>query len=1055
VSPPPDFDQNGRSSLDAWHTTLGDDPVWAGPDFDHDTHRGWSEILVPHNHENYHGYALESHGNLHGTAWYRCCFYRAENDDSRHYVFFEGVGSYATVYCNGIKVGSHAGGRTTFTVDISPALCAGRNVIALRAHHPEKIDDLPFVCGGCWGSPNTEGSQPFGLFRPAWLERTGPVRVTPFGVHILTPELSRKSARIQISTELHNPGTVTREIVLHQTVIDPDGKVWQEHEQFEELKPGELREVCQEFPLMHAPRLWEPDDPCLYRVISRVTVAGEVSHQVETTFGLRWLDWPVIQDPEADHNVRSPDRRGRMICNGRVEREAGNNGLTRILEHDGRALVGLAPMGAVIMLDAERSVDDEMGLAIHLDFIGEEAAEAVVFCEIQNEGGTVFIHQNQMNLMLIEGKESLVWQVPRIHHPHLWSQGDPYLHRLLIEIRSPEGILRERSETLFGLCQHDGPLNLERPKFEPIESALSAPNLSAGHPIEKRLLINGKPVFLNGTCEYENLLGCDHAFTDEQIAASVAMIRAAGFNAFRDAHHPHNLRYSDHWDRAGIVCWTQMGSRIWFDNPRFRQNYKQLVTEWVRERRNHPSVILWGLQNESVLPADFARELRDIIRQLDPTSPSSRLVTTCNGGKGSDWNVPQEWSGTYGGNCHDYDLESLQLVGEYGAWRRLGVHQNTVYRGDENDRTETWAAYALETKIRLGEAVRDRAIGHFQWIFNTFANPGRSASSHEGPDNARIGPVNNKGLVTSWHQPSDLFYLYQSNYADSVREPMVYIVSHTWPGRWREPGPQPVSVYSNCDEVELFNGVGSRSLGVRHNPGRGRHFQWEDVIPETAVLYAEGRVRGEVVVRDLILLEHLPADSSLTAWLGDCPQVKEPEPGKMLYRVSCGSEFELQNVNGDCWQPDQIWDAEADWGWESWASAYTPRMNADTASRGATMTPTRGSATPELFRAFRFGRDALKYHFRVQPGTYHVRLHFVEPWFGIGSAGDCTGWRLFDVAVNGEVLERDLDIWAEAGGDHRALGRTYAVEVAEDILTVEFPYVRVNQALICGIEVFA
>jgi len=44
-------------------------------------------------------------------------------------------------------------------------------------------------------------------------------------------------------------------------------------------------------------------------------------------------------------------------------------------------------------------------------------------------------------------------------------------------------------------------------------------------------------------------------------------------------------------------------------------------------------------------------------------------VTTCNDGIGTGWNVTQEWSGTHGGICRDYDLEKLQLVGECGLGR--------------------------------------------------------------------------------------------------------------------------------------------------------------------------------------------------------------------------------------------------------------------------------------------------------------------------------------------------------------------------------------------------
>jgi len=613
--------------------------------------------------------------------------------------------------------------------------------------------------------------------------------------------------------------------------------------------------------------------------------------------------------------------------------------------------------------------------------------------------------------------------------------------------------LWERSETLFGIRQsgweRGRPLNLARPQYEARIQQEREDELDT-EPKDRTLKINGIPVFLNGTCEYETQVGCDHAFTDEQIAADVSMILSAGFNAFRDAHHPHNLRYYDHWDRAGIVCWTQMGSHIWFDNERFRQNYKRLVREWVIERRNHPSVIIWGLQNESVLPDDFVEELREIIRELDPTSPGWRLTSTCNGGKGSDWNVPQEWSGTYGGNCNDYDLATAQMVGEYGAWRNFGVHTECDYRGDENDRSETWACFAMETKLRLAEQSRDKAIGHFHWIFNSFPNPGRSADNYEGPGNAEIGSVNNKGLVTAWNQPSDLYYLYRANYADPARDPMVYIVSHSWPDRWEQPVAREVSVYSNCEEVELFNGVGRNSYSKQASPGKGRHFTWGGVLPKTNCLYAVGYQNGMPVAVDCIRPDHLPDEPSWPEWIGETESALECQA---LFRINCGAEQKYVDPRGQLWSADQAWGEENDFGWESWANRFD-NVPDDLASRGYTLTPMRGTDLASVYREYRYGRQYLKYHFRTGSGRFQVRCHFAEPWFGVGGSVDSSGLRCFDVAINDSIVESRLDIWKIADAPHCSVVRDYSVNITGDVLTVGFPEISVNQAIIFGIEVF-
>ena len=57
------------------------------------------------------------------------------------------------------------------------------------------------------------------------------------------------------------------------------------------------------------------------------------------------------------------------------------------------------------------------------------------------------------------------------------------------------------------------------------------------------------------------------------------------------------------------------------------------------------------------LPREFAQECSEIIREMDPTARTMRIITTCNGGEGTDWNVIQNWSGTYGGDVTKYGKE--------------------------------------------------------------------------------------------------------------------------------------------------------------------------------------------------------------------------------------------------------------------------------------------------------------------------------------------------------------------------------------------------------------
>ncbi len=524
-------------SLDAgWRTWAGDstaeEPVgFARTDFDD---RSWRQVDVPHNWDDYDGLRRRVHGNRHGTAWYRRSFdVPATERGRRGFLLFEGVGSYATVWVNGREAGRHAGGRTTFTLEVTNLVHAGENVLAVRADHPAGITDLPWVCGGCARTPGfSEGSQPMGIFRPVRLITTGAARVEPFGVHVWNDaDATAERAMVHVATEIDR-GVNTDGVEIATRLLAPDGrtvaKAWKE------LAAGTETRVTQTFPLPDV-TLWSLEHPTLYTVETELWQQGRATDRMRTTFGIRTVQWP---DPTA---------------------------------------------------------------------------------------------------------------------------------------------------------------------------AESAP-----------FRLNGQPVFINGTCGYEHVLGGSHAFGAEQIRTRVRQVQAAGFNAFRDAHQPHNLRYQEYWDKEGVLWWPQFVAQVWFDTLEFRANFKQLLREWVRERRNSPSNVLWGLANESKLPEEFAAECAALIRELDPTASSQRLITTCNGGQGTDWNVPQNWTGTYGGDPRGYaqDLLRQRLIGEYGAWRSLGLHSESGFVAD-GPRSEDRANALFEMKIQRAESVSDRVPGHFHWLLAT------------------------------------------------------------------------------------------------------------------------------------------------------------------------------------------------------------------------------------------------------------------------------------------------------------------------------------------------
>ena len=98
----------------------------------------------------------------------------------------------------------------------------GENELEVRVSHPKGITDMPWVCGGCsseWGF--SEGSQPFGIYRPVVLEVTDKTRIEPYGTHIWN---NITADSLFVETEVKNYGKTTDTVSVISKICDKSGK---------------------------------------------------------------------------------------------------------------------------------------------------------------------------------------------------------------------------------------------------------------------------------------------------------------------------------------------------------------------------------------------------------------------------------------------------------------------------------------------------------------------------------------------------------------------------------------------------------------------------------------------------------------------------------------------------------------------------------------------------------------------------------------------------------------------------------------------------------------
>ncbi len=261
-----------------WRFHLGDAKGAQATAFDD---AAWQPVGLPHSFSIPYFQAPEVYV---GYGWYRKDLNLAAIPAGRRYSLeFEGAFQRAEIYVNGTKVGGHRGGYTGFPVDITAALQAGRNVIAVR------VDNI-------WDptlAPRA-GEHIFsgGLYRDVWLVATDAVHVPWTGTFVTTPDLSGHTGRVNVETEVRNDGLAPALVTVETRVVDDRGTtVAALPDATAQVAAGQTLPVEQRSAPLNRLKLWSPETPSLYHAVTRLVVAGRERDRFDTEFGFRTIAW--------------------------------------------------------------------------------------------------------------------------------------------------------------------------------------------------------------------------------------------------------------------------------------------------------------------------------------------------------------------------------------------------------------------------------------------------------------------------------------------------------------------------------------------------------------------------------------------------------------------------------------------------------------------------------------------------------------------------------------------------------------------------------------------
>jgi beta-galactosidase len=143
---------------------------------------------------------------------------------------------------------------------------------------------------------------------------------------------------------------------------------------------------------------------------------------------------------------------------------------------------------------------------------------------------------------------------------------------------------------------------------------------------DRQLLVNGRPVRIHGVNRHEHDDTRGRALTRASMEADVRLMKQYNVNAARSSHYPNDPYWLDLCDRHGlyVVDEANAESHAFYDevsaDPRYTASFVERVQNMVERDKNHPSVILWSLGNESGYGASHDAAA-GWVRHRDPSRP--------------------------------------------------------------------------------------------------------------------------------------------------------------------------------------------------------------------------------------------------------------------------------------------------------------------------------------------------------------------------------------------------------------------------------------------------
>jgi len=246
-------------------------------------------------------------------------------------------------------------------------------------------------------------------------------------------------------------------------------------------------------------------------------------------------------------------------------------------------------------------INNQLGVQLNVENSGVAIIGKIGFTIREAKSGKIVGHLNSLVKLSGNGKEDIVDVKIPIKNTHLWSPEDPFLYTLEVNTNADE------YSTRFGMREFH---------FDTVT---------------KKAVLNGKPYFLRGS--NITIYRFFEDSTCKDLPWNSAWVRKL-HKSFKQFHW-NSLRYCigfppEEWyriaDEEGILIQDEFP--VWYGGTGWNSWPKELgadelakeYSEWMQERWNHPSVVIWDASNETVCNngnSDETGEAVSRVRSLD------------------------------------------------------------------------------------------------------------------------------------------------------------------------------------------------------------------------------------------------------------------------------------------------------------------------------------------------------------------------------------------------------------------------------------------------------